>query len=95
MKLAEDQQVVEALKQTLENYDYLEYDETWPDFDELHVQVTDLDAKRNAQVPMKIRLKLENATNRKFSAQHGGFYEDSYDFDDGWEELILYEVNNK
>ncbi len=91
MKLSEDQQVVEALKQILVDYDYLEYDEIWPDPDELHIKVTDLDVKRNGQIPIEIRLKLEDATNRKFSSAHGGPYEDSYDFDDGWDGFLLVE----
>ena len=95
MKLAEDRQVVEALKQILEGYDYLEYDEIWPDRDELHIKVTDLEAKRNDQIPIEIRLKLENATNRKFSSSHGGPYEDSYDFDDGWDGFCLRKNNSK
>ncbi len=95
MKLAEDQQVVETLKQILEDYDYLEYDETWDDRDKLHIKVTDLSAKRNNQVPIEIRLKLEDSTNRKFSSSHGGFYEDNYDFDDGWDGFILYEESRK
>ncbi len=95
MKLAEDRQVVEALKQILEGYGYLEYDEIWPDCDELHIKVTALDAKRNGQIPIEIRLKLEDATNRKFSSPHGGPYEDSYDFDDGWDGFFLWENNSK
>ena len=91
MKLSEDQQVVEVLKQILVDYDYLEYDENWPDLDELHIKVTELDAKRNGRIPIEIRLKLEDATNRKFSSLHGGPYEDSYDFDDGWDGFILVE----
>ena len=89
MKLSEDPQVVEPLKQILVDYNYLEYDETWPDQNELYIKVTDLDAKRNSQIPIEIRLKLENETNRKFSALHGGPYEDSYDFDDGWDGFLL------
>ena len=95
MKLTEDRQIVEALKQILEGYDYLEYDEIWPDRDELHIKVTDLDAKRNGQTPIEIRLKLEDATNRKFSSPHGGTYEDSYDFDDGWDGFFLWVNTSK
>ena len=54
-----------------------------------------LDAKRNGQIPIEIRLKLEDATNRKFSSPHGGPYEDSYDFDDGWDGFFLWENNSK
>lgn len=95
MKLAEDRQVVEALKQILEGYDYLEYDEIWPNRDELHIKVTDLEAKRNDQIPIEIRLKLEDATGKKFSSLHGGFYEGSYDFDDGWDGFCLWRNNSK
>ena len=94
MKLSDDQQVIEFLKQILEGYDYLEYDEIWPDRDELHIKVTVLDVKRNDQIPIEIRLKLEEATNRKFSSSHGGPYEDSYDFDEGWDGFILWENNS-
>ena len=95
MKLSENQQVVEALKQILEGYDYLEYDEILSNRDELHIKVTDLEAKRNDQIPIEIRLKLEEATNKKFSSLHGGPYEDSYDFDDGWDGFCLWRNNSK
>ena len=95
MKLSENRQVVETLKQILVAYDYLEYDEIWPDRDELHIKVTDLDAKRNGQTPIEIRLKLEEATNRKFSSPHGGPYEDSHDFDDRWDGFLLGENISK
>ena len=95
MKLSENQQVVEALKQIIVDYDYLEYDEVWPDRDHLHIKVTNLNAKRNGQIPMEIRFKLEDATNRKFSSPHSGPYEDNYDFDDGWDGFLLWENNSK
>ena len=90
MKLAEDQQVVEALKQILEDYDYFEYDETWPCHDELRIKVTDLDVERNQQVVIGIRDKLAKVTNRKFSSPH---LSHSDNLNEEWTEFILYEVN--
>ena len=90
MKLAEDLQVVEALKQILEDYDYLEYDKTWPYLDELHVKVTDSKANRNHRVVIGIRDKLEDVTNRKFSSPR---LSNNDDLNEEWTEFILYKVN--
>ncbi len=93
MKLAEDQQVVEALKQILEDYGYLEYDETWPDLDELRIRVTASNAKRNLQVITEVYHRLQEATNRKFSSLHGGPYNDSDNFNEGWADFTFTEEN--
>lgn len=91
MKLAQDQQVIEALKQILQDYDYLAYDETWPCHDELRIKVTDLDVKRYQQVVIGIRNKLANATNRKYSSP---YLSHSDNLNEEWTEFILYEEND-
>ena len=90
---AEDQQVVEALKKILKDYDYLEYDEKFSSFREkleLHVKVTNSDAIRNANVLIRIRDRLEDATNRKFMKP----LPDSYNWHDtNWTAFVLCEEN--
>ena len=94
MKLTEDKQVVEALKKILEDYDYLEYDEIKSGCGgTLWIKVTNLDAKRDRGAPIKICSKLKEATNRKFSAPHGSWYEDNDNFDDVWDFIVIREVN--
>ncbi|MYB63493.1 hypothetical protein F4X73_02275 [Candidatus Poribacteria bacterium] len=95
MKLAEDQQVIEALKQILKNYDYLEYDETWSVLDELRIKVIDLNAKRNLQVIAEIHRRLQGTTNRKFSYLHGGQYTDTDNFNEVWTDFTFTEKNTK
>ena len=92
MKLAEDQQVVNALKQILEHYDYLEYDEAWGCPNSLHVEVTNSDAERNRNVPIEIRDKLADATNRKYSAPFGGSDDP---MSEKWESILLYEKGSE
>lgn len=99
MKLAEDKQVVEALKKILEDYDYLEYDEFMSESgrsgalwtgDTLWIKVTDYDGKRNKGwgVPERICQELGKATNRKFSASPG-----DCDFDfDVWDSILIKET---
>ena len=94
MKLAEDKQVVEALKKILDDYDYLEYDEIMSGCsDTLNIKVTDLDAKRDEGVKIGICLKLEEATSRKFSAFHSSWYKDSDNFSDVWDNIVIREDN--
>ena len=82
MKLAEDKQVVEALKKILEDYDYLEYDEIMSGCGELLIiKVTDLSLNRGIEVPTEICRKLQEAINRKFSFSYD-IDEDSDSFDD-------------
>lgn len=67
MKLSEDQEVVEALKFILEDYNYLEYDEVGSRNENyLKVKVTHRDAERDRSVVLRIIRALEKATNRRF-----------------------------
>ena len=95
MKLSEDRQVVEPLKQILEDYDYLEYDEVWPDRSELRIKVTDSNAKRNLQVVTEICHRLQETTNRKLSSLHGGPYKDSDNFNEVWTDFTFREKTPK
>ena len=95
MKLAEDRQVVEALKQILEDYDYLEYDETWDDRNVLRVIVTNLEVEPKFRVEKEVRSRLEDATDRKFSSLNMMENIQNDDTNEVFTEFILYEVNSK
>ena len=67
MLLSEDQAVVDALKEILEDYEYLEYDEeSSGNRDFLRVKVTDPTADRDISVAHRIRRELGRATGRYF-----------------------------
>ncbi len=98
---AEDQQVVETLKEILEDHDYLEYDETWTYSEELQLKVnvteTGLDTVRNRNIPMRIRSRLEDATNIKFKLTLGleASESDNDDLNTEWTDFILTEERNE
>ena len=69
MQLREDPEIVDALKEILENYDYLEYDdEASRRTNGLRVKVTRLDVDRDFSVTDHISRALGNATGRRFFA---------------------------
>ena len=65
MKLSEDQEVVEALKRILENYDYLEYDKAHSS-DKLYVKQISTRTDNGTWVPYDICEKLGRVTGRRF-----------------------------
>ena len=68
MSLSKNQEIVDALKHILEDYDYLEYDEEYSrNRDLLHVVVTSLDAERDEDDMWEIRKRLERATGQQFA----------------------------
>ena len=67
IRLCEDQEIVDALKHILENYDYLEYDEEASErTNGLRVKVTRLEADRDFSVTGHICRALEQSTGRRF-----------------------------
>ena len=65
MKLSEDKTVIDALKRILEDYDYLEYDETRSEnWDFLRVKVTKYVDRDFEVITRQIVKKLEQCTGR-------------------------------
>ena len=96
MKLLEHQEPVSALKDILENYDYLKYDEGGSSgIVKLRIKVkeTHLDADRDIAVADHIKNKLEHATERHyvliFNPKTGSPLEDSRNM--GWTYFTLHE----
>ena len=87
---------VEDLKQILQDYDYLEYDETRPNrdkkFEGLSVRITS-DAKRNVQVIVDICHRLEKTTGRTYFFSYGGSYRGGDNLDEVWSFFTLREKN--
>ena len=84
---------VEDLKQILEDYDYLEYDETLPNPGLLHINVTSRDAERNVQVITDICHKLEEVTCRNYFFTYGGSYTGADNLEAVWSFFTLREVD--
>ncbi len=84
---------VEDLKQILEDYDYLEYDETLPNSDLLQINVTSQDADRSVQVITDICHKLEAVTHRNYFFSCGGNYTGTDKVDKVWSFFTLEEVD--
>ena len=87
---------VEDLKQILEDYDYLEYDEARPNrdkkFEGLAIRVTS-NAKRNVQVIVDICHRLEKTTGRTYFFSYGGNYTGKDNLDEVWSFFTLREKN--
>ena len=84
MRLWEDQEIVDALKHILENYDYLEYDEAISKrTNGLGVKVTRLDADRDFSVTGYICRALEQTTGRRFFVS-GVVIHSSQDWEKDW-----------
>ena len=95
MKLSEAPKIVEDLKQILEDYDYLEYDEARSNrdkrFEGLTIRVTS-NAKRNIQVIVDICHKLERTTERTYFFTYGGSYRGGDNLDEVWSYFTLSEI---
>ena len=94
MKLSENQEIVGDLKQILQDYDYLEYDDARPNrdkkFEGLSVRITS-DAKRNVQVIVDICHRLEKTTGRTYFFSYGGSYRGGDNLDEVWSFFTLRE----
>jgi hypothetical protein len=94
VKLSENQEIVGDLKQILEDYDYLEYDDARPNrdkkFEGLSVRITS-DAKRNVQVIVDICHRLEKTTGRTYFFSYGGSYTGTDNLDEVWSFFTLRE----
>ena len=68
MKLSENQNIVDALKHILEDYEYLEYDKKESsNMNHLVVKVTDLNAVRSYNAARRIKEELTKATRLEFN----------------------------
>ena len=91
MQLWEDQKVVNALKQVLTNYGYLEYDEEVSKCTGgLNIIVTNLDAERDISVALKICKTLEQITGKHFSMPSFNIH-GRQDLNTKWTSFILHE----
>ena len=88
---------VEDLKQILEDYDYLEYDEARPNrdkrFEGLSIKVTS-DADRDVQIITDICRRLEAATRRNYFFSYGGSYTGADNLEAVWSFFTLSEVKH-
>lgn len=92
MKPSEKTKIVQALKQILKEYDYLEYDEKHSKSDVLSVKVTDLNTERNFEICGKIRDQLEKSTNFSFFVPGpgpGSVYSEGNDWVEVWTYFTL------
>ena len=98
MRLSENQEIVRALKQILENYDYLEYDEARPNrdkrFEGLSIRVT-TDAERDVQVIIDICQKLAETTSRTYFFSYGGSYTGVDNLEEVWSFFTLRETKHE
>lgn len=86
---------IEDLKLILQDYDYLEYDETLPNPDLLQINVTSQDADRDVQVITDICRRLEVLTCRKYFFSYGGSYTGTDNLDEVWSFFTLREVKHE
>ncbi len=90
MKLSENTKIVQALKQILKDYDYLEYDEKRSKGDVHYVKVTDPNTDRDFEICGKIRDQLEKSTNLSFYVPGpGSVYSDGKDWAKVWNHFTL------
>ena len=82
---------VEDLKQILQDYDYLKYDETLSNRGLLRVNVAPLDAKRDIQVITDICHSLSEITCRTYCFTYGGSYTEADDLEEVWSFFTLRE----
>ena len=91
MKLSEDKTVIDALKRILEDYDYLEYDETRPEnWDSLRVKVTKYVDRDFEVITRQIVKKLEQCTGRDFILPQNVHTGDG-DRDKDWIDFYIHE----
>ena len=95
MRLSENPKIVINLKQILQDYDYLEYDEARPNrdkqFEGLSIRVTS-NAERDVQVIVNICHKLEKTTGRTYFFTYGGNYRGGDNLEEVWSFFTLREV---
>ena len=95
MRLSVNQKIVDDLKQILQNYDYLEYDEARSDRDEkfegLSVRIIS-DAERDVQVIVDICHRLEKQRTKYFYT-YGGSYRSGDNLEEVWSFFTLREKN--
>ena len=85
--------VVEDLKQILQDYDYLKYDETLSETGVLRINVTSVDAERNVQVIKGICHSLSEITCRTYFFTYGGSYTGTDNLEEVWSFFTLREVD--
>ena len=84
---------VEDLKQILQDYDYLEYDDTLSNLGLLQINVTFQDADRNVQVITDICHSLSEITCRTYSFTYGGNYTETDNLEEVWSYFTLEEAD--
>lgn len=82
---------VEDLKQILQDYDYLEYNETQSTHRLLQVNVTSLNAERNVQIITDICYRLSENTCRTYFFTYGGNYTGTDNLEEVWSFFTLRE----
>ena len=97
MRLSENPKIVGNLKQILQDYDYLEYDEIRPnrdkEFEGLSINVIS-DAERDVQVIVDICRRLEKATARNYFFTYGGNYTGTDNLEAVWSFFTLREAKH-
>ena len=86
---------VEDLKQILQDYDYLKYDESLSKTGILRINVTSLDAERNDQVITDICHRLSEITCRTYFFSYGGSYRGGDNLEEVWSFFTLRETQGK
>lgn len=98
MRLSENQKIVEDLKQILQDYDYLEYDQARPNrdkgFEGLSVRVIS-ETERDVQVIVDICQKLKKITGRNYFFTYGGSYTGTDNLEKVWSFFTLRETKDK
>ncbi len=98
MKLSENSKIVGNLKQILQDYDYLEYDQARPNrdkgFEGLSVRVIS-DTERDVQVIVDICQKLQKTTRRNYFFTYGGSYTGTDNLEKVWTFFTLRETKKK
>lgn len=84
---------VEDLKQILQDYDYLKYDESLSKTGLLRINVTSLDAERNDQVIKDICHSLSEITCRTYFFTYGGNYTETDNLEEVWSYFTLEEAD--
>ncbi len=98
MRLSENSKIVGNLKQILQDYDYLEYDQARPNrdkgFEGLSVRVIS-DTERDVQVIVDICQKLQKTTRRNYFFTYGGSYTGTDNLEKVWTFFTLRETKKK
>ena len=83
---------VEDLKQILQDYDYLKYDESLSKTGLLRINVTSPGAERNVQTIENICHNLSEITGRTYFFTYGGSYTETDTLEEVWSFFTLREV---